>query len=162
MTGAQASVRRARPGDLPEVARLAAEHAAFEKADPPPPGLADRLHALLFAAATPRLRCLVAERVDATLVGYATCEPAISTWDGYEYLHMDCLYLRPGHRGLGLGPLLMNAVAAEARALGIAEIQWQTPVWNDGAIRFYRRLGARSKDKLRFTWPASPSDPVGQ
>ncbi|MFF1354170.1 GNAT family N-acetyltransferase [Streptomyces sp. NPDC058297] len=144
------------------MARPAAEHAAFEKGGPAGPGLADRLHALLFTAAGPRLRCLVAERADATLVGYATCEPAISTWDGYEYLHMDCLYLRPGHRGLGLGPLLMDAVAAEARALGIVGIQWQTPVWNDGAIRFQRRLGARSKDKPRFTWLASPSGPVGQ
>lgn len=161
MTDAQVSVRHARPGDLPEVARLAAEHAAYEKADPPAPRLADRLHTLLFTTATPRLRCLVAELVDGTLVGYATCEPAISTWDGCEYLHMDCLYLRPGHRGLGLGPLLMDAVAAEARALGIAEIQWQTPVWNDGAIRFYRRLGAREKDKLRFSRPSS-SDLVGQ
>ncbi|MGW0531632.1 N-acetyltransferase family protein [Streptomyces sp. NPDC003032] len=144
-------VRHARPADLPRVAELAAEHAAFEKAAPPGAGLAERLGALLFGVPEPRLRCLVAELPGGELVGYATCAPEISTWDGVEYLHMDCLFLRDGHRGLGLGPLLMDAVSAEARALGLTVVQWQTPAWNEGAIRFYDRLGARAKEKLRYT-----------
>ncbi|GGT39234.1 hypothetical protein GCM10014713_36120 [Streptomyces purpureus] len=143
-------VRHARPEDLPRVAELAAEHAAYEKAAPPSPGLPDRLDALLFTTPTPRLRCLVAELPDGTLAGYATCAPEISTWEG-EYLHMDCLYLSAAHRGLGLGPLLMTAVESEARTLGLKEIQWQTPSWNEGAIRFYARLGAEPKEKLRYT-----------
>ncbi|MEU0114451.1 GNAT family N-acetyltransferase [Streptomyces bobili] len=75
----------------------------------------------------------------------------MSTWDGLEHLHMDCLFLAPGQRGLGLGALLMDAVSAEARALGLTEIQWQTPTWNEGAIRFHDRLGARAQEKTRFT-----------
>ncbi|WP_406129515.1 GNAT family N-acetyltransferase [Streptomyces canus] len=71
-------------------------------------------------------------------------------------LHMDCLFLLPGHRGLGLGVLLMDAVAAEARALGLDEVQWQTPVWNDGAIRFYDRMGARARQKVRYSLPVAP------
>lgn len=97
------------------------------------------------------MRCLVAESPDGEVVGYATCVPALSTWDGLEYLHMDCLFLVPGQRGLGLGALLMDAVTAEARTLGLTEIQWQTPTWNEGAIRFYDRLGARAQEKTRFT-----------
>lgn len=147
-----AAVRRARPEDLPRVAELAAEHAVYEKSAPPVPDLAERLGVLLFASPVPRLRCLVAE-VSGEIVGYATCSTEFSTWDAREYLHMDCLFLRDGHRGLGLGTLLMDAVAAEARELGLSEIQWQTPAWNEGAIRFYDRLGARSKDKLRYTLP---------
>jgi RimJ/RimL family protein N-acetyltransferase len=42
-------------------------------------------------------------------------------------------------------------VTAEARALGLTEVQWQTPSWNEGAIRFYDRLGARARAKTRFT-----------
>ncbi|MET9955823.1 GNAT family N-acetyltransferase [Streptomyces sp. NPDC006339] len=149
MTGAV--VRHARPGDLDRVAELAAEHAAYEKAAPPPPDLAARLHRLLFEPATPRLRCLVAELPDTTLAGYATCAPELSTWDAAEYLHLDCLYLTAPARGHGLGPLLMTAVRDEARTLGLPHIQWQTPTWNEGAIRFYDRLGATSKEKRRFT-----------
>ncbi|MFI8522582.1 GNAT family N-acetyltransferase [Streptomyces sp. NPDC085481] len=149
-----ASVRHARPEDLDRVAELAAEHAAYEKAAPPPPDLAPRLHRLLFTPATPRLRCLVAELPDTTLAGYATCAPEVSTWDATEYLHMDCLYLTATARGHGLGPLLVAAVRQEARTLGLTEIQWQTPTWNEGAIRFYDRLGATSKEKRRYSLPA--------
>ncbi|MFF5785060.1 GNAT family N-acetyltransferase [Streptomyces sp. NPDC012693] len=145
------TVRRARPEDLARVVELIAEHAAYEKAAPPAPGLADRLARLLFAPAEPRLRCLVAVLPDGTLAGYATCAPELSTWDGAEYLHMDCLYLTESSRGHGLGPLLMTAVSAEARALGIDEVQWQTPAWNENAIRFYDRLGATSREKRRYT-----------
>ncbi|MFF5974353.1 GNAT family N-acetyltransferase [Streptomyces sp. NPDC012769] len=151
MTGAV--VRHARPEDLDRVAELAAEHAAYEKAAPPPADLAARLHRLLFEPTTPRLRCLVAELPDTTLAGYATCAPELSTWDAAEYLHMDCLYLTESARGHGLGPLLMSAVRTEARALGLTHIQWQTPTWNEGAIRFYDRLGATSKQKRRYTLP---------
>ena len=146
----KAVVRAARPEDLARVAELAAEHAAYERAAPPPPDLAARLHRLLFETAEPRLRCLVAELPDTTLAGYATCAPELSTWSATEYLHMDCLYLTEDSRGHGLGPLLIAAVRAEARALGLTEIQWQTPTWNEGAIRFYDRLGATAKPKLRY------------
>ncbi|HEY9374763.1 GNAT family N-acetyltransferase [Streptomyces sp.] len=157
MTDPAPRVRHARPADLPRVAELAAEHAAYEKATPPSPGLAARLDRLLFGPHPPRLRCLVAELPDGSLAGYATCAPELSTWDGVEYLHMDCLYLSAAHRGLGLGPLLMAAVEAEARTLGLAEVQWQTPTWNEGAIRFYDRLGAHAKQKLRYSLPVSPA-----
>ncbi|MFG3348055.1 GNAT family N-acetyltransferase [Streptomyces sp. NPDC048018] len=146
--------RRAHHEDLPRVAELAAEHAAYEKAAPPPADLAARLHRLLFGTEAPRLRCLVAELADGTVAGYATCAPELSTWDAAEYLHMDCLYLTEAARGHGLGALLMAAVRAEARALGLRQIQWQTPTWNDGAIRFYDRLGATSREKRRYSLPA--------
>ncbi|MER6154147.1 GNAT family N-acetyltransferase [Streptomyces sp. NPDC001868] len=153
MTGAP-TVRHARPGDLPRIVELAAEHAAFERAAPPAPDLAQRLTALLFDIPAPRLRCLVAESPSGEVVGYATCAPELSTWQGREYLHMDCLFLRSGNRGSGLGVLLMDAVAAEARDLGLDEIQWQTPAWNDGAVRFYDRLGAHAQQKLRYSLSA--------
>ncbi|MGX1881490.1 N-acetyltransferase family protein [Streptomyces sp. NPDC055287] len=154
-TTCTAHVRLARPADLPHVVELAAEHAAYEQAAPPPADLAARLTGLMFGPGTPRLHCLVAELPDGRLAGYATCAPEVSTWEGREYLHMDCLFLRAEHRGLGLGPLMMDAVAARARALGIDEIQWQTPVWNEGAIHFYSRLGAQAREKVRYTWTRS-------
>ncbi|MEU3687111.1 GNAT family N-acetyltransferase [Streptomyces narbonensis] len=186
--GGRAVVRHARAEDLGRVVELVAEHAEYEKAAPPAPGLSARLAGLIFGGPgsagefgghgraeesggpgradeprgpsggeTPRLRCLVAELPDGSLAGYATCAPELSTWDGVAYLHMDCLYLTSTARGHGLGPLLVDAVRAEARALGLTEIQWQTPAWNEGAIRFYDRLGATSKEKRRYTLPTDPA-----
>ncbi|MET9351332.1 GNAT family N-acetyltransferase [Streptomyces termitum] len=147
------TIRPARPEDLPRVVELIAEHAVYEKADPPAPGLADRLAALLFPPSGPpsRLRCLVAQAPDGTLAGYSTCAPELSTWEGREYLFMDCLYLTEETRGQGVGRLLMAAVRTEAARLGLPHIEWQTPTWNESARRFYTRLGATEKDKTRYT-----------
>ncbi|MGI5380052.1 N-acetyltransferase family protein [Streptomyces sp. CA-251387] len=131
------------------VAQPAAEHAAYEGAAPPAAGLSQRLASLLFGPEAPRLRCFVAELGD-EIIGYASCAPELSTWDGAEYLHMDCLFLRDGHRGRGVGPMLVEAVLAEARALDLSQVQWQTPPWNGDAIRFYDRLGALPKEKRRY------------
>ncbi|MBK3629343.1 N-acetyltransferase family protein [Streptomyces asoensis] len=153
---AVARVRHAERSDLPRVAELAAQHAQYERAAPPVPDLAERLAVLLFDTPAPRLYCLVAEVSDGEVVGYATCSPELSTWECREYLLMDCLYLAPGNRGRGLGAQLVEAVTAQARSLGMAEVQWQTPAWNEGAIRFYARLGALGTDKRRFALRAAP------
>jgi ribosomal protein S18 acetylase RimI-like enzyme len=58
-----------------------------------------------------------------------------------------------GSRGAGAGARLVAAVAERARARGLTKLQWQTPVWNDAAIRFYGRLGAGRLAKERFTLP---------
>lgn len=144
-------IRPASPADLPAIVLLTAEHAAYEKADRPAADLADRLNSALFGAPTPRLHCLVVELPDGELVGYATCAPEFATWQGREYLHLDCLYLRDLYRGLGMGTDLFAAVLAHATSLGVTEVQWNTPAWNTGAIRFYDRFGAVGKDKVRYT-----------
>ena len=131
-----------------------AEHAAYERARPLAAGLQDRLRQLLFEVEPPRLRCFVAENPPNNIVGCATCTPELSTWDGMEYLHLDCLFLLEAERGLGLGRLLLDVVRADAAGSGLAEVQWHTPTWNVDAIRFYNRTGARSNDKRRYTWTA--------
>ncbi|WP_408639036.1 GNAT family N-acetyltransferase [Nocardiopsis suaedae] len=81
------------------------------------------------------MRCFVAELNGGEIIGYASCAPEVSTWDGAEHLPMDCLSPREGRRGLKVGPLLMEAVVAEARALGLGQVQWQAPPWNTDATR---------------------------
>ena len=46
---------------------------------------------------------------------------------------------------------MMAAVQHRAQMLGCEAMQWQTPVWNEGAIRFYDRLGATRLAKQRYT-----------
>ncbi|MGW4505187.1 N-acetyltransferase family protein [Streptomyces sp. NPDC004436] len=145
-------IRRARVGDLPRLVELVHEHIAYEKSAPRPPGLAERLGPQLFAEDA-RLWVLLAEGPGGEVAGYAACSAEFSFWDARDHLHMDCLYLAESARGHGLGAALADGVARLARQLGMAEVQWQTPDWNEGGIRFYGRLGATSKPKLRFTLP---------
>lgn len=143
-------IRPALPRDTEEIVHLCAEHAAFEQAEFLPGGKADALRHALFDG-VPRLRCFVIEAGD-SLAGYATLTTDFSTWKAAEYLHMDCLYIAPGYRDAGLGAEMMHLIARDARALGCATLEWQTPVWNARAARFYERLGACSSQKLRFSW----------
>ncbi|MCB5165591.1 GNAT family N-acetyltransferase [Streptomyces bambusae] len=158
MTSTGRPVRPARPEDLPRLVELIHEHIAYEKSDLRPEGLAERLHPLLFGPdREPRLHVLVAADPSGTLVGYAACATEFAFWDARSHLHMDCLYLAEEARGHGLGADLMTAVTHLARTLGLTEVQWQTPEWNAGAIRFYDRLGAASRPKQRFTLAVPPA-----
>jgi GNAT superfamily N-acetyltransferase len=151
------TVRRARRDDLPALVALCAAHADYERADYAPAGKAQRLERVLFAA-SPRLHAWVASGGDG-LVGYATAATEFSTWTAGEFLHMDCLYVRDGERGAGIGAALLQAVLRFARAQGIAQVQWQTPAWNRDAARFYRRHGALGSDKTRFVMDLPAAGP---
>ena len=111
------AVRAAVPADLPELIALVREHAEYERAAPPPSDLVDGLSRLLFGP-VPRLHAFVAAAGD-DIVGYATASLEASTWQGAEFLHMDCLFLRPAARGAGLGGLLVDAVRELAGELGV-------------------------------------------
>lgn len=151
-------IRPAVHEDLTEVARLCAVHARYEQALPVPDNLGELLAEALLAP-HPRLWCLVATEQDA-VVAYLTMTLEFSTWRCREYAHLDCLYVDELHRGLGLGRLLMDAAVQQARALGVDELQWQTPAWNVDAIRFYDRLGATSSPKRRYILQTKPSEPL--
>jgi len=137
--------------DLDELVDLCSEHAEYERSSYERDGKRERLAALLLGPA-PRAHCLVVE-ADEGLAGYATWSREFSTWGACEYLHMDCLYLRPAFRGLGLGKQLLDVLAETCTREGLDHLEWQTPAWNEGAIRFYRREGATGVEKLRFEAP---------
>ncbi|MFD9302280.1 GNAT family N-acetyltransferase [Streptomyces sp. NPDC060048] len=146
-------VRSARPEDLPRLVGLMREHMEYEKSEPrPAEPLAARLGPRLFADDA-RIWVLLAEIPDGGVAGYAACSAEFSFWDARHYLHMDCLYLAAEARGHGLGAALMDGVRGLARTLGLGHVEWQTPDWNEGAIRFYDRLGATGRPKIRYALP---------
>ncbi|WP_350349554.1 GNAT family N-acetyltransferase [Agromyces sp. G08B096] len=140
-------IREVERADLPGLIELIHDHAAFERA-PRPTTTLPALERLLFEP-SPRLYGFVA-LADGQLIGYATCSREASTWAAGEYLHLDCLYLRPEARGRGVGQRLVDAAVDLAAAQGLGELQWQTPEWNVDAIRFYDRLDAASSGKRRY------------
>ncbi len=140
-------VRPANGADAEALLPLIHRHAAYEQ------GKASVSAAALrsaFDRRPPLLTAWVAIRAD-ELVGYATATLDFSTWTGRPFLHLDCLFVQENCRGGGVGAFLLAAVRAHAAAQGIPEVQWQTPAWNEDAIRFYRREGASMLSKARFT-----------
>ncbi|MGH3800799.1 MAG: GNAT family N-acetyltransferase [Pseudonocardiaceae bacterium] len=62
-------------------------------------------------------------------------------WASSE-IYLEDLFVRPEHRGTGLGRQLLAALAAECVRRGYSRRQWWVLDWNKPATGFYRRLGA--------------------
>lgn len=117
------------------------------------------------------------------VIGYADAEPAgfalyffsFSTFVGRPGLYLEDLYVRPAFRGRGLGRQLLAHLARVAVDENCGRMEWSVLDWNEQALGFYRRLGARPMDEwtvqrltgealrsLAATAPAvrPPSDPL--
>jgi GNAT superfamily N-acetyltransferase len=141
-------IRRAEISDLSEILLMIAAHAEYEKAAFDPAGKAEKLTAAIFE--TKRLNCLVVEQ-DGELIGYATYTFDYSTWDAAEFMYLDCLFLKEKVRGQKIGEQIINLLKEIGTERGCINIQWQTPDFNEPAIRFYKRVSAKGLNKVRFT-----------
>jgi GNAT superfamily N-acetyltransferase len=139
------TVRRVQESDVDEVVRLVHELAAYERANEQCQLTAVQLRAALFGE-QPALFGHVAE-VDGEVVGFALWFLNFSTWDGVHGIYLEDLFVRPEHRGAGLGRQLLAALAAECVRRGYSRLQWWVLDWNKSAIGFYRRLGAVSMEE---------------
>ena len=100
-------------------------------------------------------RCLFGERpvveaiiaeCESAAVGFALFFPTFSTFLGRPGLYLEDIYVRPEMRGKGFGRLLFDHVARLAVQRGCGRLEWAVLDWNEPAIRFYERLGARAMD----------------
>ena len=135
--------------DLPALILLCEKHAAYENAFYQSSGKEALLSAALFGD-KPKLFCIVAESTDG-LIGYASYTFDFSTWNAANFLHLDCLYLEPEFRGHGIGGSFIKILKDIAVQHGCTELQWQTPLTNQRAIKFYKRMHATGKEKMRFS-----------
>lgn len=143
------NIRKATPSDIFEIINLCVAHAEYEKASYNSVGKAERLEKMLFCE-NPHLHCLIAES-NKKIVGYATFSCECSTWNAAYYTHMDCLFLSESYRGFGIGEALVNEIIKHSIREEAHHIEWQTPIFNERSIKFYNRIGAISKEKIRFT-----------
>lgn len=85
-------------------------------------------------------------------VGYVSAVRQLHLWSGGDILAMDDLFARPEARGTGVGTRLMSSLAQHAAAEGQLLVRWEMESDNDGAQRFYRRLGATLRTKVIAAW----------
>lgn len=143
------SIRNCEIADLPKLVVLCQKHAEFEKADFSPEGKEEKLKEAIFSK-NPKLFCLVVAAKE-TIVGYVSYTFDFSTWDAATFMYMDCLFLEEEARSFGIGEVLIEKLKEIATENNCINIQWQTPEFNTRAIKFYNRIDAKGKDKVRFT-----------
>ncbi|MDR7211255.1 GNAT family N-acetyltransferase [Flavobacterium piscis] len=143
------SIRNCEISDLPKLVVLCQKHAEFEKAHFSSEGKQEGLKKALFDE-QPKLYCLVVA-TDKDIVGYVSYTFDYSTWDATTFMYMDCLFLEEKARSFGIGEVLIDRLREIGTEKNCINIQWQTPQFNERAIKFYHRIGGKGKDKVRFT-----------
>lgn len=141
-------IRECTEKDIPELVELCGKHSEFEHTIYDPTGKEYSLEKALFSE-SPKLFCFVIESQN-ILQGYFTYTFDFSTWDAQPFLYLDCLYLEPEFRGHRIGEVVFEKLKEIAKQNGCVIIQWQTPIFNERAIKFYNRIGATGKEKVRF------------
>ena len=81
-------------------------------------------------------------RRDGVVAGLASVAIAHPGIDLKRLLFLKDLFVRDGFRSAGVGLSLMRFLAEHCLAEGIGRIDLTTEDWNEGAVRFYERLGA--------------------
>ncbi len=137
-------IREARPGDGPALLGLIRALADYEKLEPPDEAARARLLHDLFGP-SPRLFALVAESGD-RLVGYALWLHTYSSFLARPTLYLEDLFVLPEERRGGVGRAFMQALARLAMRDGAGRMEWTVLRWNELALDFYARLGARRLD----------------
>jgi GNAT superfamily N-acetyltransferase len=152
-TSATTRVREARLADVPAIVALVRDLAEYEKEPDAVEATEEHFTAALFPddADTARSHALVAETIDAdettTVVGMAVWYVTFSTWTGRHGIWLEDLFVRPEHRGGGLGTTLLARLAAIAVDRGYRRLEWWVLRWNEPSIEFYEALGATPMDE---------------
>ena len=139
------SIRFATPDDLPLIADLIRALAEYEKLAHEVRFDEAVLGAKLFGA-RPYAEVIIGE-IDGAPQGFALFFHNFSTFEGKPGVYLEDLFVRPEARGSGLGKALLAQLAALAVERDCARLEWSVLDWNEPAIGFYKKLGARLMDE---------------
>lgn len=138
------TIRAVGEDDVETLFGLILELAAYEKLSHEVSGDADVLRRSLFVEGT--AEALLAE-VGGEAVGYAIVCGTFSSFECKGGIWIEDIYVRPESRGGGVGRAIFARVAAIAIERRLPRVEWAALDWNELALGFYDRLGARRMDE---------------
>jgi len=135
------SIRPANEADVNLLAEFIRGIAEYEK-------LADEVvadEAILresFFGNRPSAEALIAEW-EGEPVAFAVFFENFSTFKGRSGLYLEDLYVKPEYRRKGIGKAILSHLAGIAVERGCPRFEWVALDWNQNAIDFYEKLGAK-------------------
>lgn len=139
------SIRPATAADLPLIAQLIRDLAEYERLAHEVRFDDEVLRTKLFGP-RPYAEVVIGE-IDGQAQGFALFFHNFSTFEGRPGIYLEDLFVRPEARGSGLGKALLSHLAALAVERDCARLEWSVLDWNEPAIGFYKKLGARLMDE---------------
>lgn len=140
------SIRPASEDDAELLFGLILELATYEKLADQVAGDAETLRHSLFDQRA--AEALIVER-GGEAVGYAIFFTTFSTFETRSGIWLEDIYVRPEQRRGGVGLAVMEHLAGLALDRGHVRLEWCALTWNEPALEFYDRLGARRLDEWR-------------
>ena len=134
-------LREATVDDVPTIARLIRALSVYEKLENEVVMTEEKLHHNLFG--DHRYAEVVLAEEDGVAMAFALFFHNFSTFLGRPGIYLEDLFVVPDHRGQGIGRDLLVHLAHLAVERGCGRLEWAVLNWNQEAIRFYERLGAR-------------------
>ena len=138
------SIRPARDEDAGLILSFIRELAAYQKLSDEVDATEPALAVALFGP-QPRVFCDIAEW-DGVAVGFTLWFLSFSSFRGRHGIYLEDLYVRPAHRGHGVGKVLLATLAQRCVANGWTQFEWSVLDWNAPSIEFYKSIGARTMD----------------
>lgn len=133
-------IRRARREDCARLMELVQELAEYEKA--PNEVTVDFDHFVESGFGPHPVWWAWVAEVDGRIEGFALYYIRYSTWKG-QRLYLEDLIVTKAMRGKGLGKLLFEKLIEETREKNFSGMVWQVLDWNEPAIDFYKKYGAK-------------------
>ncbi len=142
------TIRPATIVDVPIILQLIRDLATYERAPNEVTATEAQLIAVLFGE-KPVAEVLLAFE-DEMPIGFAVFFRNFSTWLGKPGLYLEDLFVKPEARGKGYGRALLIYLARIARDRGCGRMEWAVLDWNEPAIQFYKKIGARPLDEWQI------------
>lgn len=94
----------------------------------------------------PQVYCDIAEW-DGEPVGFTLWFLNFSSFRGRHGIHLEDLFVRPAHRGHGIGKAMMVKLAQRCIDNGWTQFEWSVLNWNAPSIAFYMSMGVKMMDE---------------
>lgn len=136
-----AILRPATLEDIPVLFQLIQALAEYEKLSHEVSGSAENLKQHLFGNPS-YIEAILAE-VEGKAVGFALFFHNYSTFLTQPGIYLEDLFVLPEYRRQGIGKALITHVAELAVSRGCGRLEWSVLDWNQPAIDFYEKIGAK-------------------
>lgn len=133
-------IRPATRDDGPAFLGLVKALADFEKLDPPPPEVGERMLEHTFGD-TKHFDLWIAE-LDSAVVAYAVTFHTYSTFRALPTLFLEDLFVHPDARRQGVARAMLDYLKSVAQERGCGRFEWMVLDWNEDAKKLYDGYGA--------------------